>query len=222
VNHALRTFGLLSGIPRDQIDECITTSLKKVGLDPELKHKKIIHLSGGMKQKLKFAQALLHNPSFLVLDEPMSGLDPSSRFHVKKLIKELHQDGITIFFSSHILSDIENIATRIIIIHNGSIMKIGTPAELRDEFRIGNDVIIEYLNRNSQLSEEMLDCIQSITQESELQQTIHCRSEVSPESAMQAILQYISDHQLNIKKIMLQEPNLEQVYLHYAGGEQIE
>ena len=136
VDHALRTFGLLSGIPRDQIDECIITSLKKVGLDLELQHKKIIHLSGGMKQKLKFAQALLHNPSFLVLDEPMSGLDPSSRFQVKKLIKELHMSEITIFFSSHILSDIENLATRIAIIHNGSIMKIGTPNELRDEFRV--------------------------------------------------------------------------------------
>ncbi len=220
VDHALRTFGLLSGIPRDQIDESITKSLKKVGLN-DVRQKKIMHLSGGMKQKLKFAQALIHNPTFLVLDEPMSGLDPDSRFHVKNIIKELHERGITIFFSSHILNDIENLATRIAIIHKGTIMKIGTPTELRDEFRIGNDINIEYSKSVSQLSVENLECIQSITQESELVQIIHCKSEVNPDDAMHQILQFLSENRINIKRIMLQEPNLEQVYLHYVGGEQL-
>lgn len=221
VDHALRTFGLLSGIPRDHIDESITKSLEKVGLS-DVRQKKIIHLSGGMKQKLKFAQALMHNPTFLVLDEPMSGLDPSSRFHVKNMIKELNESGITIFFSSHILNDIENLATRIAIIHNGVIMKIGTPNELRDEFRIGNDINIEYTRHTAQLTVDNLECIQSISQETELEQIVHCKSEANPDDAMHAILQFLSEHHINIKRIMLQEPNLEQVYLHYVGGEQLQ
>jgi ABC-2 type transport system ATP-binding protein len=217
VKHALRTFGLLSGIPRDKIDQSITNSLNLVGLSDVI-NKKIAHLSGGMKQKLLFAQALMHNPKFLVLDEPMSGLDPSSRYHVKNIIKQFHQQGVTIFLSSHILEDIENLATRIVILHQGKIMKIGTPVDLSEEFRIGNDVKIVYKSDSSQIQVEELDCIQTITQESSLIQIIHNKPEISSDEIMNTILQYIADHHINVRNIMLQEPNLEDVYLHYVGG----
>ena len=217
VNHALRTFGLLSGMPKDTLDQSIVKVLELVGLS-DIVDKKIIHLSGGMKQKLKLAQALMHHPKFLVLDEPMSGLDPSSRYHVKNTIKRLHQQGITIFLSSHILSDIENIATRIVILHQGKIMKIGTPAELSEEFRIGNDIKIVYREDSSKLQEEDLECIQSITKESALNHIIHSNPEIDIDEIMHTLLQYIADHHIKVKNIMLQEPNLEDVYLHYVGG----
>ena len=148
----------------------------------------------------------------------MSGLDPSSRYHVKNTIKQLHQQGITIFLSSHILSDIENLATRIVILHQGKIMKIGTPVELSEEFRIGNDIKIVYKEVSPQLQVGDLDCIHSITQESTFIQIIHSNPEIDTDEIMHTLLQYIADHHIKVKNIMLQEPNLEDVYLHYVGG----
>ncbi|MHA1602137.1 MAG: ABC transporter ATP-binding protein, partial [Promethearchaeota archaeon] len=132
VETALNTFGLLSGISKKELESRIDEVLKIVGL-PDSRKRKINHLSGGMKQKLQFAQALLHDPEFIVLDEPMSGLDPTSRYQVRKIIKNLAKNGKTIFLSSHILSDIQDICTRIGILNNGNILKIGTPQELQDE-----------------------------------------------------------------------------------------
>ncbi|MHA1356398.1 MAG: ABC transporter ATP-binding protein [Candidatus Heimdallarchaeota archaeon] len=76
VNEALVTFGLLSGMDKTDIEKRIPEVLELLGLS-ESQKRKIKHLSGGMQQKLKLAQALLHNPSILVLDEPLSGLDPT-------------------------------------------------------------------------------------------------------------------------------------------------
>ena len=217
VNHALRTFGLLSGIPKDSLAESISNVLQLVGLS-DVMNKKIIHLSGGMKQKLNLAQALLHKPKFLILDEPMSGLDPSSRYQVKNIIRSLHQQGITIFFSSHILGDIENLATRIAIIHQGQLVKIGTPSELSEEFRIGNDIEVVYKKDSPQIQENELECIESITRESELNHIIHSNPEVDTDECMQLLLRYITDHRIKIRTITLREPDLEDVYLHYVQG----
>ncbi len=217
VHHALSTFGLLSGIPKSVLNDAIERSLEIVGLN-DVQNKKIVHLSGGMKQKLKFAQALMHDPPFLVLDEPMSGLDPGARYQVSNIIKKLHKKGTTIFFSSHILGDIENLATRIAIIHQGRIMKTGTPAELREEFRISNSIKIAYSKQSSQLQQDKIDSIQEISQESELEQIIHMRPEIGIDQGMQKILNYITENSIKIRKIDVLEPDLEDVYLHFVGG----
>ncbi|MBN2155496.1 MAG: ABC transporter ATP-binding protein [Candidatus Lokiarchaeota archaeon] len=215
VKHALTTFGLLSGIPREILNDSIVSTLKLVGLS-DVENKKIVHLSGGMKQKLKLAQALMHNPKFLILDEPMSGLDPSFRYQVKNIIKILHQQGITIFLSSHILSDIENLATRIAIIHQGKIKKIGTPSELSEEFRIGNDIEIMYIKGSPQIRKDDLNCIQSITQESGINHIIHSSPEVETDECIKILLRYILDNGIKIRTLSLREPDLEDVYLHYV------
>ncbi|MHA1253656.1 MAG: ATP-binding cassette domain-containing protein [Candidatus Helarchaeota archaeon] len=108
-----------------QLKDRIDSVLELVNLK-DVRNRKIAHLSGGMIQKLLLAQSILHEPELLVLDEPMSGLDPTSRFQFKKIIKDLSNNGMTIFFSSHILSDVQDIATRIGIINKGKIMRVGT------------------------------------------------------------------------------------------------
>ena len=139
VNHALVTFGLLSGLSRIVLNERIPEILQLVGLT-EARNRKIKHLSGGMQQKLKLAQALLHNPPILILDEPMSGLDPTSRWQMKNIIRQLAQKDITIIFSSHILREVEDIATTIGIINQGVIAKLGRPQDLQDELSGGEAI----------------------------------------------------------------------------------
>lgn len=86
--------------------------------------------SHGMKQRLGLAQALLHDPDLIILDEPTTGLDPQGIVHLRKLLLQLQAEGKTIFLSSHILSEIELIATRMVIINKGRAIVEGTVAEL--------------------------------------------------------------------------------------------
>jgi ABC-2 type transport system ATP-binding protein len=91
--------------------------------------------SKGMMQRLGLAQALLHDPELVVLDEPMSGLDPMGRMDVRAIISELKAAGKTVFFSTHIISDVEALCDRVILLDRGRMLAEGTVAEL-----VGNEV----------------------------------------------------------------------------------
>ncbi len=93
-------------------------------------HQPIKNLSKGNKQKVGVIQALMHNPELLLLDEPTSGLDPLMQQEVLGLLREANQSGATIFFSSHIMSEVENLATRVAIIRSGEIVEITNTAQL--------------------------------------------------------------------------------------------
>lgn len=118
----LHVFGLAYPCSRKRIDETIKT----VGLTAEA-DKKVKAYSLGMKQRLAIAIALLHDPELLILDEPTNGLDPNGIIDVRNLIKKLNSEGRTIIVSSHLLSEVEKVATHVGIIHNGKIVFEGTP-----------------------------------------------------------------------------------------------
>lgn len=99
--------------------------LKKVGLF-DAKNKMIRHYSKGMKQRLGLATAMVNDPQYIFLDEPLDGLDPIGRRKIKKIIRELKKEGKTIFFNSHILADVEEIADQIGIINKGKLIYSGT------------------------------------------------------------------------------------------------
>src|SRR5258706_3619274 len=90
-------------------------------------------LSKGMLQRVGLAQAILHNPKLVFLDEPMSGLDPMGRREVRELIQELEREGKTVFFSTHILSDAEGLCNRVVVIHEGELRGIGSVADLTSQ-----------------------------------------------------------------------------------------
>jgi ABC-2 type transport system ATP-binding protein len=141
VQHALSTFGRLSGMERSLLARRIPAVLEEVGLG-QTQDRKVLHLSGGMTQRLGLAQALLHEPSLLVLDEPVAGLDPGSRIQVKAILRALRDRGATVIFSSHILSDVQDVADRIGIIAGGRMLKVGTLQELKGHFSVNDDIEI--------------------------------------------------------------------------------
>lgn len=89
--------------------------------------------SHGMKQKLVIISALIHNPKLLVLDEPFVGLDPASAFALKKIMKDLCKEGVSIFFSSHVLEVVEKLCDRVGIIKDGKLIKCGTVAKIKGD-----------------------------------------------------------------------------------------
>ena len=86
--------------------------------------------SHGMKQKLAVISALIHSPKLLVLDEPFVGLDPKAQFKLKEIMKELCKNGISIFFSSHVLEVVERLCNKVAIISKGKIVKVGTVEDI--------------------------------------------------------------------------------------------
>jgi ABC-2 type transport system ATP-binding protein len=104
----------------------------------DLNHKRddfVESLSRGMKQRLCLARTLAHDPQILILDEPASGLDPRARIEMRELLLELKNMGKTIFFSSHILSEVADICTRIAILEAGNLVAYGDMAEMKKKLR---------------------------------------------------------------------------------------
>ncbi|CAN7670950.1 ABC transporter ATP-binding protein [Paenibacillus sp. LjRoot153] len=136
----LAFMGELSGLRKEELTKAIPEILSKVGLSGE-ENSKVGTFSGGMKQRLGIAQALLHKPSLIVMDEPVSALDPIGRREVLNLIEEIKRE-TTILLSTHILSDAEEICERFIIIKNGQKIEDTTISELLNSNR-ENKMIFE-------------------------------------------------------------------------------
>jgi ABC-2 type transport system ATP-binding protein len=132
----------LSGMPPDERKKRIGPVLERVGL-AEVGNKQLRKFSKGMLQRVGVAQAIIHGPEIVFLDEPMSGLDPLGRHEVRELIQGLKDEGKTIFFSTHILSDAEALCDRVAVIHKGELRGIGVVNDLRSAIGGKSEVIWE-------------------------------------------------------------------------------
>ncbi len=119
----------LHGVEKAQTEYRVAEMIRDCGLRSE-KHKKIRELSKGYRQRVGLAQALIHDPEVLILDEPTTGLDPNQIVEIRDLIKNIGREK-TVILSSHILAEVEATCDRILIIHNGRIVANGTADELR-------------------------------------------------------------------------------------------
>jgi ABC-2 type transport system ATP-binding protein len=132
-----RLFGLAGDVRKQRADKLI----ERVGLG-RARTQSLKKYSKGMLQRAGLAQALMNDPELVVLDEPMSGLDPIGRKEVRDLIIELRDQGKTVFFSSHILTDVEAIADHIAIVARGQLQSQGAPGDLIQRTVLGIDVIV--------------------------------------------------------------------------------
>jgi ABC-2 type transport system ATP-binding protein len=125
----LQYYGHLSGIPGGELKNRVKHILERVGL-PDAAGVQLRRFSKGMLQRVGIAQAILHDPKVVFLDEPMSGLDPMGRREVRDLIAQLKHEGKTVFFSTHILSDAEALCDRVAIINKGELQGVGAVVDL--------------------------------------------------------------------------------------------
>jgi len=122
-------YARLSGVPARERTKRVQTALARVGISQSARTQ-LRKLSKGMLQRVGIAQAVLHDPKVVFLDEPMSGLDPLGRREVRDLIQSLKEEGKTVFFSTHILSDAEALCDRVAILHKGELRGVGAVNEL--------------------------------------------------------------------------------------------
>ncbi|MCV9386473.1 ATP-binding cassette domain-containing protein [Reichenbachiella ulvae] len=127
----LRFAAEIQGVEPSKIPTRIGEMIEMCGLDLE-KHKKINELSKGYRQRVGIAQAMIHDPEVLILDEPTTGLDPNQIIEIRKLIKKLGKEK-TVILSSHILSEVEATCDRILIINRGNIVADGSSENLRKQ-----------------------------------------------------------------------------------------
>jgi ABC-2 type transport system ATP-binding protein len=116
----------------------IDSVLDGLELDKSVMQESVNKLSKGMMQKLGLASCLLSGKTLLILDEPMSGLDPRARVLFKKQLKLLKEQGVTVFFSSHVLADVEEMADTMAVLHNSKIYYSGRPGDFKKQYKGAN------------------------------------------------------------------------------------
>ena len=218
VEHTLGTFARLSGVPAGDIERKVGSVLSLFGLEDQ-RQRRIVHLSGGTVQKLRFAQAIVHDPKVIILDEPMSGLDPASRYQVKDIIRRLASEDRTIFFSSHILNDVEDIAGTIGILHHGTIRRVGSPKTLRDEFGLGNVLELEAAD-GAGISPGTFHT--PVVRQTETAPGGRLRLTLDPaadlDGAIRTVLEICLSRGVRVRSFRHLKPSLEEVYMRLTGG----
>ncbi len=216
VNHALKTFGKLSGLTEAEAENRIPKILDAVGL-ADVRYKKISQLSGGMTQKVGLAQALLHEPKLLVLDEPLGGLDPLSRQQFKQIVLDLAKKGTTILFSSHILSDVQDVADRIGILSRGKIRQVGTLNELKARLHPQKTVEVSLASASDKWQQlGTIRGVKSVAQSSQSKILVDLESDADPDEVTDALVQSIVKLSIRIRGIGLVEPSLDEIYSNYV------
>lgn len=144
VGELLNLYARLSELPQEEINQRIEETLEIVKMRKE-KNTRLTELSRGMLQRIGIAQALLHNPQILIFDEPVAGLDPLGIREMREILLKLKKEGKTVFFSSHIISEVEKISDRVGILNEGELVRV---LEQKDWF-----------SRNGRLEEVFLEVV---------------------------------------------------------------
>ena len=140
-------YGALSGLDASTRRKRIPEMLALVGLDERAHHLRLGKYSKGMLQRVGLAQALIHRPQLLILDEPSDGVDPVGRKHIREVLQNLEQQGVTIFLNSHLLAEVELFCREVAIIQRGKVALAGTVQELTQGsgYKVGSPAVPERL-----------------------------------------------------------------------------
>jgi ABC-2 type transport system ATP-binding protein len=132
-------FGEIYDVSSKEIEQRIERVLRQVGLEPHA-DQYVRTFSGGMKRRLNFGVALIHEPRLLILDEPTVGVDPQSRSHILDCVRQLATDGVGVIYASHYMEEVEAVCERVAVLDHGKLLALGTLEELVDTSQADVDV----------------------------------------------------------------------------------
>lgn len=211
----LEFFANFYKMSRQEKEKRIEELLKLVGLW-DVRFRRVKTFSKGMKQRLLLAQALINDPDLLILDEPTSGLDPEGAYLVKSIIREQKKAGKTIFFSSHVLSEVEELADEVGIIVKGKLRTVGTLEEIKKQFMEleGYEIKVETKQPIPEIVHPEIIRIEKL---SENKAIIFAKSDIRED-----ISEELQKRNITILSLEVEEPSLEDVFLRtiYKRGDE--
>jgi ABC-2 type transport system ATP-binding protein len=198
----------------NSVKKQINNIIEITGLAPEQK-KKIGSLSKGYRQRVGLAQALIHNPEVLILDEATSGLDPNQIIEIRTLIKEAGREK-TILLSTHIMQEVEAICDRVIIIDKGAIVIDEKKSDIHSIIKRQRQIIHVEFDREP--DEQALKSLEKIVKVRKIRQGIwHIESE-GEEDIRPALFAFAVNNNLTVLSLQKEESNLEEVFRHLTAG----
>lgn len=207
----LRFYGNLAGLGREDMGQRVTSLLELVGLS-EARTRQLRKFSKGMLQRIGLAQALIHDPELVILDEPMSGLDPIGRKQLRDLILGLRDQGKTVFFSSHIIPDVEMICDRVGIVVQGKLLATGRVEELVNR---GHTQSVEIVCEGIKVTDI---AVIRATATRVLQRDHQCLVVLPGPDQLEMILEVIRTHGGKLVSVSPQKGSLEELFLQQAGA----
>ena len=204
VGEFLMYVGTLKGVDRSTLSGRIDHWLERVGL-PDVRKKRCEELSKGMQQKVQFLGTIIHDPELIILDEPFSGLDPVNMRLLRELIHEFHTQGKTIIFSTHVLTQAEQICNRIFMINKGRKILDGTIDEIRGQF---DPKTIEIARLNGETDEDAIRALQgvhSVTSPPGGLLEAHLETDADPHAVMRRILDATPVRGVEIRRVTLED-----------------
>ena len=203
-------FARFHGLTASERNERIDSMLKKVGLETAGKIQ-LRKYSKGMLQRVGLAQAILHRPKVVILDEPMSGLDPVGRREVRDIILELKHEGTTVLFSTHILSDAETLCDRVGVIVGGKLRGVGAPDEMVGMQSQGMEILFECD------STDKLQPLLSRATKTGKSYRLHV-----PESELYPTMQQLCGAQARVLSVTQVRPTLEEYFMELVGADKVQ
>ncbi|WP_379135939.1 ABC transporter ATP-binding protein [Paenibacillus sp. sgz500958] len=208
-------FGGIYGLKGAEKHKRVREALEFVGLNDHA-NQRPSKFSGGMKRRLNIACALTHRPKFLILDEPTVGIDPQSRKHILESVKKLRDNGTTILYTTHYMEEVQLIASRVVIMDHGQIIKEGTVEELIQT--IQHEVKV-----NIDVADPDLVPLKSLEEVTGVKKVLLSGSQISVISAagsgnLDRILTLVKER-TGVLGIQSDKPNLEDVFLTLTGSQ---
>ncbi|MGI5849759.1 MAG: ABC transporter ATP-binding protein [Christensenellales bacterium] len=205
-----KAYGLRGGVLKRQINEVSQI----IGIEDRLKDK-VKKYSGGMKRRLNIGAALLHEPEFIIMDEPTVGIDPQSRNHILNTVKALSQNGTTIIYTSHYMEEVEMLCSKVCIMDEGHIIAAGTKDEITATLGAQYEISVKLSKEDKLLGDRLrqLDCVSTVSMES---RDIHIVAKASNAST-KAILDLIAKSNADLVAFDTEKANLETVFLNLTG-----
>ena len=205
-------WGGIYNVPKLKLKASIDEILNLLGL-ADRKNDKVKTYSGGMKRRINIASALLHKPNILFMDEPTVGIDPQSRNLIFEVVEKLHNEGMTIIYTTHYMEEAERLCDRVGIIDNGEIIAQGTLDELKTSGSMKETVVISFTN----LTDEHCTAIAKKWKDIQrFDDTIHFYS-MNIQGDLSKIILKCNEVGLDILHIDIQKVNLETIFLSLTG-----
>ncbi|TKJ18712.1 MAG: ATP-binding protein [Promethearchaeota archaeon Loki_b31] len=213
----LKFSGCIYGFPKSKIEKRSKELLEQFNLIDKM-HSKTKALSKGLKQRLNFCLALLHEPSILILDEPTSGLDPISVKLMRNRILQLKKEGKTILITTHDMQEAETICDRILIMNRGKIIADESPNTLRERFKSTSTILfkIDGVLSNDQKN-TLMDTFDIIKEENDYY--VFSSDDALKDISM--LYNFSKENNLNISDFKVKETSLEEVFIHLIKKDSI-